>query len=117
MAAATTSSPNTSPQRPNGLLLGDDQAGAFVAGADELEEQVGGFWFERDVADFVDDQQWISAQADELGLELSGVVGCGQDADPVGRGGEQHAVPGLAGPDGGPVLRLADNRAGRGCCS
>ena len=26
---------------------GDDQAGSFVAGGDELEEQVGGFGFER----------------------------------------------------------------------
>ena len=31
--------------------------GAFVAGGDELEEQVGGFGFEGDVADFVDDEE------------------------------------------------------------
>ena len=29
-----------------GFVAGDDQAGAFVAGGDELEEQVGGFGFE-----------------------------------------------------------------------
>ena len=40
-----------------GLVAGDDQAGAFVAGGDELEEQVRGFGFERDVADLVDDEQ------------------------------------------------------------
>ena len=32
-------------------------AGSFVAGADELEEQVRGFGFEGDVADFVDDEE------------------------------------------------------------
>jgi hypothetical protein len=36
------------------LVAGDDQAGALVSGGDELEEQVGGFGFERDVADLVD---------------------------------------------------------------
>ena len=33
---------------------GDDQRGPFVAGGDELEEQVRGLGFERDVADLVD---------------------------------------------------------------
>jgi hypothetical protein len=55
MAAATTSSPKTSPERPKGFR-GDDEAGAFVAGGDELEEQVRRFRLERDVADLVDDQ-------------------------------------------------------------
>jgi hypothetical protein len=43
MAAATISSPKTSPQRPNGLFGGDDQAGPLVSAGDELEEQVGCF--------------------------------------------------------------------------
>jgi hypothetical protein len=38
------------------LVGGDDEAGPFVAGGDELEEQVGGFGLERDVADLVDDE-------------------------------------------------------------
>jgi hypothetical protein len=37
-------------------LAGHDQGCSFVAGRDELEEQVRGFVFEGDVADFVDDQ-------------------------------------------------------------
>ncbi len=37
------------------LVGGDDEAGAFVTGRDELEKQVGGFGFERYVAAFVDD--------------------------------------------------------------
>jgi hypothetical protein len=37
-----------------GFVGRDDQRGAFVAGGDELEEQVRGLGFERDVADLVD---------------------------------------------------------------
>ena len=69
MAAATTSSPNTSPQRPNGFVGGDDQRCSFVARRHELEEQVGCFGFERDVADLVDDQQGVAAEPDEFGLD------------------------------------------------
>ena len=46
-----------------GLVAGDDQRGALVAAGDELEEQVRGFGFEGDVADFVDDDQGVAAQA------------------------------------------------------
>ena len=73
--------------------------GSFVAGADELEEQVGGFGFEGDVADFVDDEQRVAAEADEFGLQPAGVVGVGEAGDPFRRGGEQDPVPGLACPD------------------
>ncbi len=97
MAAATTSSPKTSPQRPKGLLEVTIRRGAFVAGGDELEEQVGGFGFEGDVADLVDDEQRVAAEPDEFGLEPAGVVGVGEPGDPFGGGGEQHPVPGLAG--------------------
>src|SRR6266540_6225568 len=98
MAAATMSSPKTSPQRPNGLLS-DDQRGAFVAGRHELEEQVGGLGLKRDVADLVDHQQRVAAKADQLWLQPSLGVGVGQAGDPLGGGGEQHPVAGLAGPD------------------
>jgi len=37
-----------------GFVAGDDEAGAFVAGGDQLEEQVRGFGFEWDVADLAD---------------------------------------------------------------
>ncbi len=43
------------------LVGGDDEAGAFVAGRHELEEQVRGFGFEGDVADFVDDKQRVAS--------------------------------------------------------
>jgi hypothetical protein len=71
-----------------GLVGGDDQAGSLVAGGDELEEQVGGFGLEGDVADFVDDQQRVAAQADQLGLQPPGVAGAdGQRAGQVGFAG------------------------------
>ena len=99
MAAATTSSPKTSPQRPKGLLLVTISAGAFVAGGDELEEQVRGLGFEGDVADLVDDQQRDPAEPDQLVLQPAGGVGVGEAGDPLGGGGERDPVPGLAGPD------------------
>ena len=81
------------------LVAGDDQAGPFVAGGDELEEQVRGFGLERDVADLVDDQQRVAAEADEFGLQPAGVVGVGEPGDPFGGGGEQRpgARPGRPG--------------------
>jgi hypothetical protein len=54
---------------------GDDDAGSFVAGGDELEEQVGGFGFEGDVADFVDDNQRVAAEPAEFLMQPSGGVG------------------------------------------
>ena len=66
-----------------GLVGGDDQRGAFVAGGDELEEQVGGFGFEGDVADLVDDEERVAAESAELVLEPAGVVGVGEPVDPL----------------------------------
>ena len=39
-----------------GLVAGDDQAGAFIAAGDEHEHQVRGLGIKRYVADFVADQ-------------------------------------------------------------
>jgi hypothetical protein len=82
-----------------GFVGCDDDAGSFVAGGDELEEQVRCFGFEGQVADFVDDQQRDPAQAFEFVGEPAGVVGCGEAGDPVGSGGELDAVSGVAGLD------------------
>jgi hypothetical protein len=54
-AAAVTSSPQIS-QALNGLLAGDDQAGAFVAAADDHEHEVGGLVVEGHVSVLVDDR-------------------------------------------------------------
>jgi transposase len=89
------------------FVAGDDQRGPLVAAGHQLEEQVGGFGFERDVADLVDDEQRVAAEADEFGLQPAGVVRGGEPVDPLRRGGEQDPVPGLAGPD-----RQADGEVG-----
>jgi hypothetical protein len=95
-----------------GLVAGDDETGSFVAAGDELEEQVGRFGLEGDVADFIDDQQWVTAQPGELGLEPSVVVGLGEPVDPLAGGGEQHPVPGLAGADPQPDRQMGLPGAG-----
>ena len=76
-----------------------------------MEEQVRRFGFERDVPHFVDDQLRVAAKPDELGLQPAGVVGFGQDGDPVRGGGELDPVPGLAGAD-----RQADGEGGSCRC-
>src|SRR4051794_494644 len=53
------------------LVAGDDQGGSLVAGGHQLEEQVRGFGFEGDVADFVDHQQGVAAQADWRASHIS----------------------------------------------
>jgi hypothetical protein len=51
------------------LVGGDDQAGAFVAAADEHEHEVRGLGVKGDVADFVADDQWVALEAFELVVE------------------------------------------------
>ena len=69
-----------------GLVAGDDQAGAFVAAADEHEHEVGGLGIERDVADLIDDEQRDALEARELVVEAAVALRVGQERDPFGRG-------------------------------
>ncbi len=50
----------------------------LVAAAHELEEQVGGFGLERDVADLVDDEQRVAAEPGEFVVQPPGGVGVGE---------------------------------------
>jgi len=50
-----------------GQVRGDHHRALFVAGGDELEEQVRGVVVERDVADLVDDDQFVAADLLQLG--------------------------------------------------
>ena len=88
-----------------GFVGGDDQAGPFIAGGHQLEKQVGGFGFERDVADFVDDDEWVAPRSGQFGLDAAGVVGFGESGDPLGGGGEQDTVAGLATRIASPIAR------------
>jgi hypothetical protein len=47
-------------------VTGQDEGGVLVAGGDELEEQVRGVLLERQVADFVDDDQPVAAEPGQL---------------------------------------------------
>src|SRR6266702_7025882 len=113
MAAATTSSLNTSPHRTEGLVGGDDQAGTLIPGRYQLEEQVGGLGLERDVSHFVDYHERVAAQPGQLGLQPPAVVSLGQPGDPPGGGGEGDPVPGLAGADRQPDRQVGLAGAGR----
>ena len=57
MAVATTGSPNTVPHSPTLRLLVSRTAPSLVAAAHQLEEQMRGVGFERQIAEFVDDQE------------------------------------------------------------
>ena len=63
---------------PEWHVRGDADGALFVAGGDELEEQVRGVAVEGDVADLVDDEEFVTAKPFEFLLEaargMSGVV-------------------------------------------
>jgi hypothetical protein len=61
-----------------------------------LEEEVRGFGFEGDVADFVDDEQRCSPEPAELVVEAALGVGVAEACDPFGGGRERDGVTGLA---------------------
>jgi hypothetical protein len=91
------------------LVGGDDQAGAFVAAADEHEHQVRGLGVEWDVSHLVDDQQRDALEFVELVVEAAVALGVGERGDPFGRGAKRDAVTGQAGadPEGDREMRLA----------
>ena len=74
------------------LVAGDDEAGSFVAGGDEREEQRGGVGIEGDVADLVDDDERDASEPFEFVFESPGPFGGGEAADPVLGGGEGDAT-------------------------
>lgn len=76
-----------------------DQRRVFVAAGNELEEQVRGVLLEREVADFVHDDQPVAAQPGELVGQPTLSVRVGESGDPVGCGREQHPVPVPGGDD------------------
>ena len=60
-AAATTASPNTPPFAEPAIGREDERA-FLVPGVDELEEQIGAAGRDRQVADFIDDQQRVAGK-------------------------------------------------------
>jgi hypothetical protein len=80
-------------------VAGQDQRGVFVADGDELEEQVRGVLLEGQVANFVDDDQCVAAEFGEFSSKPVSLVSVLETGHPVGGGGEQHALSGVAGGD------------------
>jgi site-specific DNA recombinase len=94
------------------LVGAHDEARPLVAGAHELEEEVGRLRLERDVAHLVTDEQRDAPQPVELLVELPCAVGDAEAVHPLPGGGEGDPVAGLAGPDadGDRQMRLARPR-------
>jgi hypothetical protein len=55
-------------------VAGDDDRAAFLAARDEREEQIGGLAFERQVADYVDDEQLVALEASEFVIQRVAVL-------------------------------------------
>jgi hypothetical protein len=86
---------------------GQDQRGVFVAAGDQLEEQVRGVLFERDISDLVDDEQTDAPQFGQFSRKPASIVGGFESGHPVHGGGESDAMPGLGGFD-----RQSDGQVG-----
>ena len=71
----------------------------LIPGRHQLEEQVGRFGVEWNVADLVDDDQAVAGDLAQLGFQSADAVRFGQAADPPGGRGERDPVSGLGGGD------------------
>ena len=78
---------------PKGLLLVTMRDARSYLLGDEMEEQVGSFGLEGDLADLVDDQQRDTPQPGELVLEAADVVGVGEPGDPRCRAAQMRPSP------------------------
>lgn len=65
---------------------GEDHGAAFVAGIDELEEQVAAALDDRQVADLIDDEQLGPAEEAQALPQGALALGLGQRTDQVGQG-------------------------------
>ena len=96
MAAATVVSPRISPQDADAAVGGEDDRGLQVALGDDLEQRGGGLGGQRQVAQFVDDEQGGAGEEAHGGGPAAfdrGAVAAGGE---VGGGGEVGAVAGCA---------------------
>ena len=94
-----------------GLVGGEQDAAAFVAGGDELEEQGGAEFVEREVAELVDDEQLRCELDAQAALESAFLVRDAEVFEESVHAGEVHAVAVLDGlnADGHGEMRLPDS--------
>ena len=80
-----------------GFVGGEDDGAAFVAGADDLEEEVGSVLVDGEVADFIKDEEGGGGVFAHFGFEAADVLGGAEGVDDVDGVGEEDAVALLAG--------------------
>src|SRR5690242_16375249 len=78
---------------------GQDHRALFVAGIDELKEEITAAVHDRQITDLVDDEQRGAAEPADALAQLTLTLGLGEGADDVGKGGEVDAAPSLDGLD------------------
>jgi hypothetical protein len=79
---------------------GQDHSAPLVAGIDELEEQIAAAGGDRQVADFVDDQQRAAAQEADFLAQGALAFGFGEDGEEIGERDEVDALASANGLDG-----------------
>src|ERR1700719_1681509 len=79
---------------------GEDHGALFVAGVDELEEQVAAAGGDRQVADLVDDEQPAAAQEAVFLAQRALAFGLGEDSDKISQRDEVDAFAGTNSLDG-----------------
>src|SRR3546814_5206946 len=95
------------------VVGGEDHGAAFIAGVDQLEEQVAAAGDDRQVADLVDDQQGRSAEEADALRQTALALGAGELAEQLGEGAEVDAAPGLHGLDAEGSRQVTFAGAGR----
>ena len=95
---------------------GEDHGALFVAGVDELEEQIAAARDDGQVADLVDHQQAGPAEEPQAFGQSSLAFGSAERGDEFSEGAEIDALAGLDGLDaeGGCEVALAGSGGGRG---
>ena len=93
-----------------GFVGGEDNGAAFVALAQDLEEQVGAALIDGQVAEFIEDEQSRGKIAFEFGLESAVDLSGAQGVDDIDGVGEEDAVALLAGAvaEGGGEMGFAE---------
>ena len=92
---------------------GEDHGAFFVAGVDELEEQIAAAGNDRQVADFIDDEQGELAEEPDLLAQRAVAFGLGERADEVGERAEVDAATGFDRFDAERQAQVALSGAGR----
>ncbi len=75
-----------------GFVGGEDDGALFVAGADDLEEEVGAALVDGEVADFIQDEELGFEVATQFGLECAFELGGGEGVDDVDGVGKEDGV-------------------------